>query len=300
MTKPLANILVAEDEEVNIEIITDALMDEPYRISVAKDGVEAWELLQKKPESFDLILLDWMMPRMDGMEVLRKVKSHRILKTIPVIFQTARAKNDEIIKGLQEGAYYYLTKPYEPETLVTIVKAALTDYASYKSLKEKIEQTANAISLIKSGRFEFQTLTEGNNLATLLANACPDPRKSVVGLWELLMNAVEHGNLSITYDDKSKLNEKNEWNKEIERRMSLPENVDKKVSITCESSDDEIRFLIKDEGEGFDWKPYLILHPDRVFDNHGRGIAMAGIQSFDRIEYKGKGNEVLAVIDKKK
>ncbi len=300
MTKPLANILIAEDEEINIEIIIDALMDEPYQISVAKDGVEAWELLQKKPESFEVILLDWMMPRMDGMEVLRKIKSHRILKKIPVIFQTAKAKKDEIIQGFQEGAYYYLTKPYEPETLASVVKAALTDYNSYKSLKEKIEQTANAIFLIKSGQFEFQTLTEGNDLATLLANVCPNPSKAVVGLWELLMNAVEHGNLNITYDDKSKLNDKNEWHKEIERRMSLPENVAKKVSITCESSDNEIHFLIKDEGEGFDWKPYLVLSPDRVFDNHGRGIAMAGIQSFDRIEYKGKGNEVLAVIDKKK
>jgi hypothetical protein len=63
-----------------------------------------------------------------------------------------------------------------------------------------------------------------------------------------------------------------------------------------ERSADEVRFTIRDEGKGFDWKKYLEVQPQRAFDNHGRGIAIARAMSFCSVEYRGSGNEVVAVV----
>jgi anti-sigma regulatory factor (Ser/Thr protein kinase) len=68
------------------------------------------------------------------------------------------------------------------------------------------------------------------------------------------------------------------------------------VEVAFAKENDEIRITITDEGEGFDWQSYLTLSPERAMDNHGRGIAMAGLLSFSRLEYRGRGNEVVAVI----
>jgi len=120
-TKPTAIVLAVDDETYNLKIISYHLKNENYEVVTAGDGQEAWDLLVGSPEQFDTILLDRSMPRMSGMEVLRKIKSHDILKSIPVIFQTAMKHQDDILEGLQAGAYYYLTKPYKRDALRSII-----------------------------------------------------------------------------------------------------------------------------------------------------------------------------------
>jgi anti-sigma regulatory factor (Ser/Thr protein kinase) len=118
-----------------------------------------------------------------------------------------------------------------------------------------------------------------------------------IGLIELFLNAVEHGNLGIGYKEKSVLNLNGTWDVEIERRMALPENASKVVEVEFQRVQKEIRFRIRDQGQGFDWESYLQFSPERAFDSHGRGIALARNLSFSRLEYQGSGNEVIAVCD---
>lgn len=296
MTEKIPTILVVDDEIVNVRLMSHILNKQDYKISVAMNGVEAWDLLEKTPQGFDAVLLDRIMPGIDGLEVLKRMKKHDFLKTVPVIFQTAMNEEEEILEGIQAGAYYYLTKPYRKEKLLAVVKTAVADHTRYKSLQEEAYQTTDALHLLTKGHFELKSLDDVDNLATLLAKICPDPNRAVLGLWELMINAVEHGNLGISYQEKSELLKENLWRDEMDRRTRLPENALKKVTVEFERSAKDICFLIKDQGDGFDWKPFLKISPKRVFDTHGRGIAMAGNYSFDRIEYLGKGNNVLAVI----
>lgn len=292
--KPSA--LVVDDERLNLMILTEHLEDNGYSVICAENGLQAWEQLQETPDCFDVVLLDIMMPEMNGMELLSRIKAHPNLNTLPVIMQTAMARNEDILAGLKAGAYYYLTKPFNKEQLLTIVKAAIDDNQRYRALQEETQRTRRTLSFMNKGSFNIRTLKEGHDLVTLLANALPDASKVAMGLSELMINAVEHGNLGVTYDDKSKLKEQGIWEEEIERRQLLPENAGKTVTLEFERTAGEVSFLIQDQGDGFDWQRYLEIAPERAFDNHGRGIAMANMLSFDRLEYRGNGNQVIATI----
>lgn len=286
-----AHILIVDDEDLNLEIISEYLSDD-YKISTAEDGIIAWKMLEKTPNAFDVILLDRMMPNMNGMEVLEKIKRHPILQYCPVIFQTAKASVADIAEGLDAGAFYYLTKPFEEDVLLSVIKTAVSDRFRYKEIQNNLEQTKLTMGMLNSAVFEFKNLDDARSIASLISNACPEPEKIVMGLSELMINAIEHGNLGITYDEKSMLNENGTWLKEVESRLLFEQNINKMASISFQRQADKIEITIVDQGEGFDWKSYMDFDPDRVMDNHGRGIAIANKLSFSSVEYRGKGNEV--------
>lgn len=297
----IPRLLLVDDSSTNLYVLEKYLEDEDcpgyqaYELVKASNGKEALALLEADTERFDAVLLDIMMPEIDGLEVLRRIKSNEALRTLPVILQTAKARKEEIERGLEAGAFYYLTKPIEQKQLLPIVKTAVNDNARYKMIKNEIKELTKTVALTKKWSLEIQTLEEVKNVTTLLANMYPDPEKMVIGLSELLLNAVEHGNLGITYEEKTELVDEDRWEAEVERRLTMPENTNKRALIEIENVGSEIRFLVKDQGTGFDWHTYIGIDPERVMDNHGRGIAMAGQVSFDSIEYHGTGNEVVAL-----
>ena len=107
----------------------------------------------------------------------------------------------------------------------------------------------------------------------------------MLGLTELLVNAVEHGNLEISYDEKTELTRERALQREISRRLALPAYRDRVAAVRFERSGGRVQVEICDQGPGFDPEPYLTIDPRRVFDSHGRGIAIAKLLSFDRLEY---------------
>ncbi len=290
-------MLIVDDHALDRKLLRAHLAPEGYAIETAEDGVEAWGKLHANPERYDVVLLDRTMPRMDGMQVLMKMKESDALRMLPVILQTAAARHDQIVEGIRAGAYYYLTKPYDVDMLRSVVRTATNDHRGYRALCAQLRRGVDSIRLLSSATFTFQTLDQARDLGTLLANTCPNPEATVIGLTELLVNAVEHGNLRITYEEKSKLYANAGWEAELARRLALPENATKLAEVSFERGRNAIRFVIRDQGDGFDWQSYLQVDPDRAFDTHGRGIAMANRLSFTRLEYRGSGNEVVATIE---
>lgn len=295
MTNP--HILAVDDEPHNLEIISEYLDDRGYRVSLAENGTIAWDKLEADPHSFDVILLDRMMSGMDGMEVLAKIKQHPVLTHCPVILQTARAAREDILEGMKAGAYYYLTKPFEEEMLFSIVSAAVSERQHYKKLQKDLQEHCESLGLMDSACFSFQNLEQARSLASFIANACPEPSSVVMGLSELLINAIEHGNLGITYEDKTYFNEQGIWLQEVEKRLQQEQNKNKFATVEFLRLEKVIQMVIKDQGNGFDWKPFLEMSIERVADSHGRGIAMAGMLSFSRVEFQGNGSEVHVFID---
>lgn len=296
MKTKIPNILIVDDELQNLEIIHEYLGDEPYRIETRQNSLEAWQELESSPTAFDVILLDWMMPDMNGLEMLGKMKLHPDLKYIPVIMQTARTDKQDILRGLAAGAFYYLTKPYNQETLCNIVNTALDDIQRFRELEQILHQSDPSLAPQTSATFELRNLNEADQLASMLANSCPDPGKVISGISELLINAIEHGNLNIDYAKKSELKKAGRWREEIEHRLRENTYKDKFATVSYNKHDTQISIKINDQGSGFDWQNYLEFNPDRAFDCNGRGIAMANLLSFDELQYNDVGNEVTALI----
>jgi len=290
-------VLVVEDEPIAREILVENLTGAGYQVATATSGSDAWELVSGAPERYDVLLLDRMMPDMDGIEILHRVKADPALRDKPVIMQTALTGNSEISEGLQAGAYYYLTKPFGAETLLAIVGAAVRDRITYAELKQELQNAIRPLTLLRTAEFVFRTPAEARDIATLIANAAPAPDRVVMGLSELMHNAIEHGNLGITYHDKTRLLETKNWDAEVARRLALPENADKRALITVERTDRELLFLIRDQGPGFEWHEFLHITPSRAGHTHGRGIALARMLSFDGLEYLGNGNQVRATVN---
>ena len=200
-------LLVVDDEPLNLEIIGEFLDDPDYQLSFAEDGEAGWEVLAQATEPFDLVILDRMMPRLDGLSLLKRIKDDPTHRSLPVIMQTAASSPQEIREGIEAGAYYYLTKPYQPEALLAIVRAAIADIEERRRAGAAIVRQGEALLLLASARFEFRSLDDAHLLAGTLAGICPDPASVAMGLTELLVNAVEHGNLGISYAEKKRLRE---------------------------------------------------------------------------------------------
>jgi CheY-like chemotaxis protein len=118
MTK--AKILAVDDDTMNLDIISATFDGSGVDITYADGGARAVALLDDPSACHDLVVLDRMMPGMDGMEVLRWIKARPGLAHLPVIMQTAVAAPEQVEEGLRAGAHYYLTKPYAPAALRTI------------------------------------------------------------------------------------------------------------------------------------------------------------------------------------
>ena len=293
-------ILIVDDEPLNLDIIEEYLTGkgQPYTVETANDGVEAMEKLEADPNKFDAVLLDRMMPRMSGMEVLEKMSAHSELKYIPVILQTAKVSKEDILEGLKAGAYYYLTKPFTSEILHSVVKTAVKDRGYNKALLASLNVTKSSVRLLKNAHFEFRSLEDVRAVSSLVACACPEADKIAMGLSELMVNAIEHGNLGIGYDEKSELRKQDLWESEIAKRLELPENKDSFASIDVLNNAENVEFTITDQGKGFDWSDFMDFNTERVMDNHGRGIAMANKLYFSKLEYQGKGNVVTVMVEK--
>lgn len=293
-------ILVVDDEPLNLDIIEEFLTGkgQPYTVETANDGIEAMEKLEADPNKYDTVLLDRMMPRMSGMEVLEKMSAHPELKYIPVILQTAKVSKEDILEGLKAGAYYYLTKPFTSEILHSVVNTAVKDRGYNKALLASLNVTKSSVKLLKNASFKFRSLDDVRSVSSLVACACDEPDKVAMGLSELMVNAIEHGNLHIGYEEKSELRKEDKWESEIASRLELPEYKDIYASIDVLNNSDEVTFTITDQGKGFDWDEFMEFDTTRVMDNHGRGIAMANQLYFSKLEYQGSGNIVTVMVNK--
>jgi len=120
-TKPL--VLIVEDEEALVTLLQYNFEKENYRVSLARDGQEALLLIDEMLP--DLIILDWMLPEISGLELCRQLRSRTKTRNVPIIMLTARGEETDRIRGLDTGADDYITKPFSMTELLSRVRAVL-------------------------------------------------------------------------------------------------------------------------------------------------------------------------------
>ncbi|MFZ4401751.1 MAG: hybrid sensor histidine kinase/response regulator [Bacteroidales bacterium] len=139
-------ILAVDDNQENLRIISNFLKDEGYKIALAMDGISALKILEEN--NIDLILLDIMMPEMDGFEVCKKVKANPETKEIPIVFLTAKNQTEDIVEGFKIGAVDYIIKPFKKDELLIRVKNHLELAISRKKIIEMNKTRDKLYSII--------------------------------------------------------------------------------------------------------------------------------------------------------
>ncbi len=155
----MQKILLIDDETDILEFLKYNLEQEGYLVITGTDGNQALEKISENP---DLIILDIMMPKLDGFEVLERIRSDKRYKDIPVIFLTAKAGEINEIKGLELGASDYIQKPISPKKLIARVKANLKK-SEYSAEKQKVPEQLS-FGPIEMDRKSFTVLVDGKKI----------------------------------------------------------------------------------------------------------------------------------------
>lgn len=165
-------ILIVDDVPKNIQVLGNILINEKYQISYTQDGNHALALIKKN--KFDLILLDIMMPEIDGYEVCKKIMADPETAEIPVIFLTAKADKESVIKGFKLGARDYVTKPFNAEELLARVRTHL-------ELKDKNEQLKNVNQTLEQKVIERTTELRSANKKLLTLDKAKSDFLNIIG-----------------------------------------------------------------------------------------------------------------------
>ncbi len=289
--------LIVDDEEMTRAIVAGYLSRIGYRTLEAATLAEAWAILNDPGQTIHVALFDRRLPDGDGLTLFNRMKEIPELAEIPVIFQTISDSSAEIAAAIRAGVFYYLIKPYDGALLRSVVRAAEESSGRMKSLQGDVRSRTDAIALLRDARFHFRTPHEAQNLAITLSPIAQTAQSLTFGLSEILMNAVEHGNLGIGFETKGALKASGTLGKAIEERLALPENRGKYATLHVERSDTHVAFTVTDMGRGFDFNRFLTVDAFQSTATHGRGIALARMVGFDQLTYVGNGNRVIGIVN---
>jgi len=141
-------VLVAEDDPISRQLVRDSLIKWGYEVTVVNDGNEAWKILQHG-ESPQLVLLDWMMPGMDGVEVCKKVRAKTNGPYVYIILLTAKGRKEDVVDGFDAGADDYVTKPFNAKELRARVKVGERVVTLEQSLAKNIKKLKETLAQVK-------------------------------------------------------------------------------------------------------------------------------------------------------
>ncbi|WP_031479207.1 hybrid sensor histidine kinase/response regulator, partial [Maridesulfovibrio frigidus] len=169
-------ILIVDDTPVNITVLSELLMDE-FELSIAMSGHDALDIVNEG-DMPDLILLDIMMPEMDGFEVCQRLKGDHKTSEIPIIFVTAKNEVDDEAKGFELGAVDFISKPISPPLVLARVRTQISLKASRDKLAEQNEQLIEANNLIEE-------------VERIARHDLKNPLQTIISVPEILILSVE-------------------------------------------------------------------------------------------------------------
>jgi YesN/AraC family two-component response regulator len=286
-------ILVVEDQPIYRKLLTEIIESKKFKFIEAHDGESGLEMFKKhKP---DLVFCDVLMPKVDGLQLLKSIK--KIKPDTVVVMVTAHDCEDWVIEAIESGASNYLKKPVAFKEMSHILDKYYK-IANNKSISKNIMSVVEEKQLLLKFESNIQTIPL---LVDYLINETGDKIKELdrfgfeLGLNELIMNSVEHGNLEIGREEKQKALDKNKLNQLYKTKLKDPELANRTLTVKLHINKEIVEIEIIDEGKGFDWQKISdSIRTNDIESLGGKGIFLSKYY-FDELEYIGKGNIVRVV-----
>lgn len=292
MSESGMRFLLLEDSEQNgVEIW---LRHKGFAYAAQKSVLGLRGLPSAELEGAVAVIVALSHPR-EFLTAVAMLRGTRNLRQLPVV-AAVPANSADMSRSLQRlGVFLRLERPFTDAMFEAALEAAATYRAATAS--DRPEDGASTLgAALREGCFEIRSPHEALLLAEALAAACPDPARQMSGIHELLMNAIEHGNLGLDGEAKGQYLKLGTWPEEIKRRLEQPENRDKIVSVRLRREDKLLTLTVRDQGRGFDWRKALGRSMESISGLNGRGLLLARALSFDALEFKDPGNEAVAQI----
>jgi CheY-like chemotaxis protein len=287
-------VLIVDDDDNSRELLKGLVEEQGYPAVVAPDGQRGLESFRSvRP---DIVFSDVRMPKMNGLELLEAIRQED--QSAIVILVTGFGCEDYAIQALRSGANDYIHKPIFDTDFVPLMRklAGLVENRS-------TEREVRAMFAHRTFTLEIDNTLErvpviAEQLLEETGRAIPQDQRDGVrmGLIELLMNAIEHGNLGITYEQKgAALRQHDGLARLTGIRLDQPDLAARRVTVYCRIDAETCEWVITDEGAGFDWESVPeATEGEAIYASHGRGILLCRLY-FDSVEYQGLGNVVRLV-----
>lgn len=295
-TSASPTVLVVDDDRSARLALSTLLGNLGYMVQEAADGDSALEALRQGTALPAVILLDRIMPRLDGLALARQLKADETLSHLPIVMVTGAAQPEEVREGIDAGVFYYLTKPVAPAVLASVVRAAAEAGLARQRLRSQPSTSRHVWHLATECTFTIRRLSHAEELAVFIAHGFPQPARVVGGILALLTNALEHGLLGLGFQTKGELLAAGTWRQEVENRCAALPQSSPGVTVVYRRQPQAVQLTVTDPGPGFNWPEYLEFSPARATAAHGRGIAQAAQVAFDNLRYTHPGNQVTASV----
>ena len=268
MTNEDIKILIVDDDEVNRMCGTMNLkrFTKFTNVAAADDGTSGLEFLEHNPDT-DIIFLDRMMTRMNGLPMLKKMNENSSYKNIISVFQTGEVGYKEKRECIDNGSLYLLQKPFDHNQ-----QSIITEFVAAKIRAKRRILDYIAANKANETSFIFKDFSEAEKVAASLALHYPEPLTVYEAIYELLINAIEHGNLEVGYKSKANTTDYSSYIKDINERLKSSNRF---VTASLKKSGHKVKLTIKDQGKGFKFQEFPEFDASVIHKHSGRGIYKA-------------------------
>lgn len=267
-----------------------------FAISTRDESDDAIAALKAQKSEFDAVVLDWRQQGGKNAEFARKLAAVSREVELPVLVLACADAEETIALAKQAGLANCLSAPCPLAELKNNLMSLTRNMTGDMETVENDALLEDAFSLLHSCKFQFRTPRDVELLVPVLSRMFPEPDRTVAGIADLMMNAIEHGNLEIGHERKAEWIARGVYQNEFHKRLHTPPYSTRWGEVIINRRADGVLIIIMDQGCGFCWQNFVELEQPAVVEANGHGIARATQVSFDQVRFNHQGNQVTAFV----
>lgn len=303
MGESVKKILLIDDDSSTEELLKTIFKDDGIQFEKLIEKKDILSQLKKFHAQYETIIVKKDFTGFDLQEFITDLREEPTTHFLPIIELVK--EDDSSVEGLFASHekcpnLFFMKFPLNPGLLIPLIKSIGIMYKEQRKYHQFTAKKKLILEKFSSLKCNITTLDEAKEMADHLALYFLDSNRAANGIYQLLENAIEHGNLGIGYENKSSFLKEGKWLEEIQTKIKDKENKRKTVEIVIERKKDGTYIQITDTGKGFDWKKYMDVDPSRANHQHGRGIPLVNKIYFDKLVYNQEGNQVTGFMSSKK